>query len=86
MPYSLIGKTVTSFTCKNRACGGMAKETLATPAMATLPIGDGRFNPYPFEDAGSSPATATIYKSVLFFCRNNNHRFPALRDGSQGFN
>ena len=57
--YSLIGKIATSFKCKNRACGSMARETLATPAMATLPIGDGRFNPYPFEDAGSSPATAT---------------------------
>lgn len=37
-------------------------ETIATPAMVTLPIGDGRFNPYPFEDAGSIPATATMSK------------------------
>ena len=37
----------------------MALETRATPAMATLPIGDGRLNPYPLVDAGSIPATAT---------------------------
>ena len=58
-PYSLIGKTTMSSKCKNGACGRMARETRATPAMATLPIGDGRLNPYPFGDAGSSPATAT---------------------------
>ena len=44
----------------------MARETRATPAMATLPIGDGRLNPYPFGDAGSSPATATKYFSIRF--------------------
>ena len=37
----------------------MTRETRATPAMATLPIGDGRLNPYPLVDAGSIPATAT---------------------------
>ena len=61
MPYSLIDKTTASFKWKNRACGRMAMENIATPAMATLPIGDGRFNPYPFGDAGLSPATELCF-------------------------
>ena len=54
----------------------MAREILATPAMVTLPIGDGRFNPYPFEDAGSSPAAATILNKLLctFLVINFAHR------------